>query len=343
MSNKKKIGIIGATGYTGEELLRCLTLHPQAEVVFVTSEKEAGASLASIYPHIPLYKDLQLITAQQAAARAVDLVFLCLPAGESAPLARAFVEKNIKVIDLGADFRFSDPAVYKTWYGMEHPAPDLLERSAYGLPEWNRDKIKTAAIVGNPGCYPTGVQLALIPLLKAGVLTDDTIIVDSKSGVSGAGKNPTKTSHFVSVNENFSPYKVGRQHRHVGEMEAHLQGFGGRKADILFTPQLTPLTRGMLSTIYAKSNSVIDKAQVLQLWQNTYAGEPFVHIITEGYPSLKMAANSNYCFLGAEVAPGSRTLILFAVIDNLGKGASTQAIQNMNIMLGLPEETGLLT
>ncbi len=342
MNNKKQIGIIGATGYTGEELLRCLILHPQAEVAFVTSEKEAGASLAAVYPHMPLYKDMRLITAQQSTAMAVDLVFLCLPAGQSAPLARTFVAKNIKVIDLGADFRFSDPAVYKAWYGMEHPAPDLLDRSVYGLPEWNRDKIKTAAIVGNPGCYPTGVQLALIPLLQAGVLADDIIIVDSKSGVSGAGKTPSKTTHYVQVNENLSPYKAGRRHRHVGEMETHLQNFSGQKADIIFTPHLTPLTRGMLSTIYAKSNSVMDKTQVLQIWQNTYAAEPFVHILQEDYPSMKMAANSNYCFLGAE-APGGKTIILFAAIDNLGKGASSQAVQNMNLMLGLPEECGLLT
>ncbi|HPG41622.1 MAG TPA: N-acetyl-gamma-glutamyl-phosphate reductase [bacterium] len=342
MSNKKQIGIIGATGYTGEELLRCLALHPQAEVAFVTSEKEAGASLASVYPHMPLYKDLQLITAQQAAARAVDLVFLCLPAGESAPLARAFVAKNIKVVDLGADFRFSDPAVYKAWYGMEHPAPDLLDRSVYGLPEWNRDKIRSAAIVGNPGCYPTSVQLAVLPFLKAGLLADAAIIVDSKSGVSGAGKSPTKTTHFVSVNENLSPYKAGRRHRHVGEMETHLQNFSGQKADIIFTPHLTPITRGMLSTIYVQTKTVMDKAQVLQVLKDAYTSEPFVHVLQEDYPSMKMAANSNYCFLGAE-APGGKTIILFSAIDNLGKGASSQAIQNMNIMLGLPEESGLLT
>ncbi|MBN2413218.1 N-acetyl-gamma-glutamyl-phosphate reductase [candidate division KSB1 bacterium] len=339
----KKIGIIGATGYTGEELLKVLVQHDSVEVDFVTSEKDKDRPLATIYPHLPAYKNKFFISAQQASELSVDLVFLCLPAGESANLAEIFLSKNVKVIDLGADFRFKDPEIYKKWYNMDHATPELLDKAVYGLPEWYREDIKKSNIVGNPGCYPTGVLLAVLPLLKKHLLSDDMIIADSKSGVSGAGKAATSTTHYVNVNENLSPYKAGRTHRHVGEMEQELTKCAGRETRISFTPHLLPVTRGLFSTIYVKTKQQKTKQHILDIMESAYRDEPFVHVVEEGYPSIKMAANTNYCFIGAETVPDSNTVILFSAIDNLGKGASTQAIQNMNLMLGFPETKGLLT
>ncbi len=339
----KKIGIIGATGYTGEELLRALVRHDSVEVAFVTSEKDKDRPLSAIYPYLPVYQNKRFISAQQASELSVDLVFLCLPAGESAKWAEIFLSKNIKVIDLGADFRFKDPGIYKKWYNMEHVAPELLADAVYGLPEWNREEIKKSNIVGNPGCYPTSVLLAVLPLLKQDLLTEDLIIADSKSGVSGAGKAASSTTHYVNVNENLSPYKAGRAHRHVGEMEQELTKCAGRETTILFTPHLLPVTRGLFSTIYVKTKQQKTKRQILDIYKAVYREEPFVHIVEDGYPAIKMAAHTNYCFIGAEPAPDSTTLILFSAIDNLGKGASTQAVQNMNLMLGFPETKGLLT
>ena len=339
----KKIGIIGATGYTGEELLRVLVRHESVQVKFVTSEKDKGKLLSVIYPHLPAYKNKQFISAAEATENPVDLVFLCLPAGESAKLAKIFLSQNVKVIDLGADFRFKDPQIYKKWYFMEHLTPELLDDAVYGLPEWYREEIKKANIVGNPGCYPTSVLLAVIPLIQDGIIKNDSIIVDSKSGVSGAGKAPTKTTHYVQTNENLSPYKAGRVHRHVGEMEQELSKISGTKEQVVFTPHLTPLTRGLYSTIYVKTKSNMAKQQVLNVLENAYKDEPFVHVLHDMIPSVKMAANTNNCFIGAETVADSNTVILFSAIDNLGKGASTQAVQNMNIMLDLPETMGLLS
>jgi len=339
----KKIGIIGATGYTGEELLRVLVQHEFVEVVFATSEKDKDMSLATLFPHLPAYKNMRFCSAQEASELDVNLVFLCLPAGESARWAQVFLAKKTKVIDLGADFRFKDPTLYKKWYDMDHLAPELLKNAVYGLPEWNRETIKNANIVANPGCYPTSVLLAVLPLIKEGLITNETIIVDSKSGVSGAGKSPGKTTHFVQVNENFTPYKAGRVHRHVGEMEQELTKCAGAEIQVVFTPQLIPITRGLYSTIYVKTKKQITKEQILNTFNHTYQEEPFVQVVKDGFPSVKMAAFTNYCFIGAETVPDSSTVILFSAIDNLGKGASTQAIQNMNIILNFPETTGLLS
>jgi len=339
----KKIGIIGATGYTGEELLRVLVQHEFVEVVFATSEKDKDLSFATLFPHLPAYKNMHFCSAHEASEFDMDLVFLCLPAGESARWAQVFLAKNVKVIDLGADFRFKDPTLYKKWYDMDHLAPELLKKVVYGLPEWNRETIKNANIVANPGCYPTSVLLAVLPLIKEGLLTNETIIVDSKSGVSGAGKSPAKTTHFVQVNENFTPYKAGRVHRHVGEMEQELSKCAGEDIQVIFTPQLIPITRGLYSTIYVKTKKQITKEQILNTFNHAYQDEPFVHVVKDGFPSIKMAAFTNNCFIGAETVPDSSTVILFSAIDNLGKGASTQAIQNMNIMLSFPETTGLLS
>ena len=337
-----KIGIIGATGYTGEELLRVLGRHEQAHITFVTSEREQGKPLSKSFPQLPKYINMQFVSAQQSTSMDVDIVFLCLPAGESAKWAIPFLDKGTKVIDLGADFRFYDPVIYKKWYSLDHPYPDLLKSTVYGLPEWNRDKIKNATFVGNPGCYPTSVLLAMLPLIKANVVADETILIDSKSGVSGAGKTPNQTNHYVHANENMLAYKPGRIHRHVGEIEQELSVMSHKESKVIFTPHLTPMTRGIFSSIYVKLKQETSQDQLLSILKKVYEQESFVHVLNDRIPSSNMAAHSNNCFISAAIAADTSYAILFSVIDNLGKGASWQAIQNMNIMMGLSENMGLV-
>jgi N-acetyl-gamma-glutamyl-phosphate reductase len=337
----KKIGIIGATGYTGEELLKTLARHDGVEVVVATSERQSGTAVVDIFPYLPTYKSLTFCTAKESVALDVDLVFTCLHAGESVKWAKRFLEKDAQVIDLGSDFRFKSPQEYETWYHMPHSNPGLLPDAVYGLTEWYRDEIKNAQIVGNPGCYPTSVLLALLPFVQAGIVEEAPVFVDSKSGVSGAGKKATEVTHFVSVNENLSPYKVGRVHRHVGEMEKEIRLFGGSQK-LIFTPHLTPLTRGMLSTIYLQLSQDYSKDDLFNILEQKYKNEPFVFILSDQLPSMKMANNTNFCFISLEKIPETNSIILFSSIDNLGKGASTQAVQNMNVMLGFEETIGLI-
>jgi len=336
-----KAGIIGATGYTGEELLRILAGHDKVQVEFATSEKDSGKSLQKVFPHLPHYKNMSFCSAEKATEINVDLVFLCLPAGESVKWAKIFSKKKIKVVDLGADFRFSDAKDYQQWYNMPHADPSLLKKAVYGLPEWHRDEIRNADIVGNPGCYPTSVLLALIPFLRAGIVDSSPIIVDAKSGVSGAGKSPSKTAHYVEANESIGPYKVGRVHRHVGEMEKELNLYAGGEQQVIFSPHLTPMTRGILSSIYFRLSQKTNKSELLEILNQAYSDEPFVHVLKDQLPATKMSLRTNYCFLGLETVADTDNVVLFSAIDNLGKGASTQAVQNMNLMLGLPESMGL--
>ncbi len=338
----KKIGIIGATGYTGEELLRVLARHQQVELAFATSEQEQGQSLAKAFPNLPKYHEQVFCSAQESLARETDLVFLCTPAGQSAKWAEAFLRNGAKVIDLGADFRFHDSQVYERWYGMPHSHPELLNEAVYGLPEWNRVAIKAAKVVGNPGCYPTGTLLGILPFVRAGLVAENGIVIDAKSGVSGAGKSPSRSTHYVEVNESLSAYKPGRQHRHVGEIEQELAKQAGRPMQVIFTPHLAPMSRGLYSTIYLRLNKVIAESELLTFLADAYEREPFVHVLADELPTTKMAAHSNYCFLTVRTVPDSGVAIVFSAIDNLGKGASWQAVQNMNLMLGFPEEMGLI-
>lgn len=338
----KRIGIIGATGYTGEELLRLLAGHPQVSVAFASSEQEQGQSVTKIFPHLPHYRQMSFCSAQQATEVPVDLVFLCLPAGHSAKWAKPFLAKSVKVIDLGADFRYDSAASYEQWCAAPHPDPALLQGMVYGLPEWNRSRIQTAHLVSNPGCYPTSVLLAVIPLLKLDVVAASPILVDSKSGISGAGATPSRTTHFGAIHENFSAYKPGRQHRHVGEMEQELSRAAARPIQVVFTPHLAPMFRGLFSTIYLRLRSSLQPAEVIKLLTDAYADEPFIHVLVNDLPTARMANHTNFCFLSATTVADSDVAILFSAIDNLGKGASGQAVQNMNLMLGLPETMGLL-
>ncbi|MBN1998621.1 N-acetyl-gamma-glutamyl-phosphate reductase [candidate division KSB1 bacterium] len=337
----KFIGIAGATGYTGEELLRILKRHPYLSVEFVTSENEAGTALHDYYPDLQGYAGYRFIALEETVNFKVDLVFLCLPHGQSAQWARPFIQQNAKIVDLGADYRFDTPEEYKKWYDLDHPEPDLLSESVYGLPEWNREVIKTARIVGNPGCYPTSVLLGLLPLLKEKLITGNSVVVDSKSGVSGAGKSPSKTTHYVQVNENLTAYKAGRAHRHVGEMEQEIAKYSDFSLKVVFIPHLVPLTRGLYSTVTFQIHKDVTAQQMRDVLHQAYDAEPFVHVMDTILPGIKMATSSNHCFLAADVVEETRTGIVFSAIDNLGKGAAWQAVQNMNLMLGFPEETGL--
>ena len=337
----KKIGIVGAAGYTGEELLRILSGHDGVAVVFATSERLQELSVVKEFPNLPMYSDLNFCSADESLQFDVDLVFVCLHAGESVKWANRFLQRNVRVIDLGSDFRFKEPSDYDVWYNMQYPHPELLPEAVYGLTEWYREQVAVARVVGNPGCYPTSVLLPLLPLIKAGLVAESPIIIDSKSGVSGAGKKASDTTHYCTVNENLSPYKVGRVHRHVGEMEKELRLFGGENK-IIFTPHLTPVTRGMLSTIYAPLAKEQTKDELLDLLETTYKDEPFVHVLQDRLPNMKLAQNSNFCFIGLEKPNNVDYVILMSAIDNIGKGASTQAVQNMNCMFGFDETRGLL-
>lgn len=335
-----KIGIVGATGFTGEELLKIFQKHKAASVEFVTSERRTGTRLEEVFPGLISMRHLQLISAEEAQQEQVDLVFLCLPAGESALPAQMYYSSGIPVIDLGADFRFAQKADYKNWYHMDHKTPELLDKAVYGLPEWYRNSIRDARIIGNPGCYPTSVLLPLLPLFEQELIADP-VIVDAKSGVSGAGRSLKTNTQFCAANENVSPYNAGRVHRHVGEMEQYASQTRGKPVMISFTPHLVPLTRGMLSTIYCTLNPDTTDRMVRDALQNRYAREAFVHVIDD-WPHLQMAQHTNHCFISWKRVEGTSLLLLASVIDNLGKGAASQAVQNMNLMLGIDETEGLL-
>ncbi|GAB4513765.1 MAG: N-acetyl-gamma-glutamyl-phosphate reductase [Anaerolineae bacterium] len=333
-----RAGIFGATGYTGFELVQILLRHPEAEIVFTTSESSAGGKLSDLYP-CPW--DFPLIAAADAPLDQVDVAFLCLPHAASMDAVRRVREAGVKAIDLSADFRIRDRETYERWYGTAHTAPELLSEAVYGLVELHRDEIRGANLIANPGCYPTSVNLGLYPLAKAGLLSRK-VIIDSKSGVSGAGRTLKLTSHFVEVNENLSPYSIGHSHRHIAEMEQELNPHHG-PYQIVFSPHLLPVNRGILSTMYVDLPSSMSPQQIYELYQETYAGEPFIHLLPLGHvATLRHTVGSNRCAIGLTPVPDSQTLIVTASIDNLIKGASGQAVQNMNVMFGLPETMGLM-
>ncbi len=331
-----QVGVYGATGYTGHELVRLLARHPAVHLRFATSESHASQNLAQVHPQAPA---VDLLPAEAAPLSEVDLVFLCLPHGTSAPVALRALEAGARVVDLSADFRLRDPATYAAWYRLEHPAPDLLAEAVYGLTEFARDRLPGARLVANPGCYPTAALLALAPAVAAGAVAG-TVIVDAKSGVSGAGRKPSLTTHFVEVADNLKPYKVGRTHRHLPEMEQALAGWAESPPGLVFTPHLLPVPRGILATVYFPLADGWDETRLRARYAETYAGEPFIHLLPPGeHATLAHANHCNRCALGLSVADG--TVVLTAAIDNLVKGAAGQAVQNMNVMYGLDETAGL--
>jgi N-acetyl-gamma-glutamyl-phosphate reductase len=332
-----RAGIFGATGYTGYELVKLLDGHPQAEIVFGTSRSSVGQNLRDLYP-CPI--DLTLSASKDVALDRIDVAFSCLPHGEAmGEVARARAA-GVRVIDLSADFRLRDVGVYEQWYNVEHLAPEMIQEAVYGLPEVYRDQIACADLVAGPGCYPTSILLALYPLVRDGQLAKGTIIADSKSGASGAGRKASVKSLFVEVNEDFRPYSIGRAHRHLPEMEQELNAWGG-DVRVTFSPHLLPVSRGILSTIYVTLKPGWSVKELVSAYRQVYAGEPFVHVLPAGQlASLAFVRETNRCAISfAEV--GEDEFIVVSTIDNLLKGASGQLVQCMNLMFGLDETTGL--
>jgi N-acetyl-gamma-glutamyl-phosphate reductase len=337
-----KVGIIGATGYTGSELVRILYRHPEVELVALTTRSYIGMPMHKVYPHLNKYSRLTCEELDLAKIFDIsDVVFVALPHGHAMPVAIEAARRGKKMIDLGADFRFADFQVYEKWYKVEHGAKDLLADAVYGLPEVNRDKIKGAWLVANPGCYPTSAILALAPLLQQKLIDTGSIVIDSKSGVSGAGRGLSLGSHFCEVNENFKAYNVAA-HRHTPEIEQMLSRIAGEPITVTFTPHLLPITRGILSTVYAKLSSDTDAGQIRQLYRDYYENEFFVRVLPDGtLPQTKWVAGTNHCDIGVTVDQRTGRVIVISAIDNVVKGASGQAVQNMNIICNLPEDTAL--
>ena len=333
-----RAGIFGASGYTGIELAKILSRHPTVELVFATSDSHFGKTLSDVFPCV---LDVPLIAHDAAPLDRVDVAFLALPHGASASFAKRLLDADVRVIDLSADFRLRDPAAYEKWYGSPHHALEWLPHAIYGLPELHRARIKDARLIANPGCYPTSVLLGLAPILRAGA-SQGTIIVDAKSGVSGAGRKPSLTTHFVEVNENLAPYNIGRAHRHLSEMEQELQAIDPR-ASLIFTPHLLPVNRGILSTMYVKLGDGWSEPSLRDLYAETYHAEPFVRVLPGGQiATLAHSVGSNFCAISIHHVAEMGQAIICASIDNLIKGAAGQAVQNMNLMFGFAETTALL-
>jgi N-acetyl-gamma-glutamyl-phosphate reductase len=329
-----RVGVVGASGYAGAELLRLCHSHPDLDVAWATGDTQAGTLVAGLYPSLAAaYPGLMFETFDPALAATVDMVFLALPHGASQRLVPALLEAGVKVVDLGADFRLRDPSVYEQWYGEAHVAPELIERFAYGLPELNRDHIAKVDAVASAGCYPTAAALALAPLVAEGAIETAGVIVDAASGVSGAGRALKHGTHFGTANEDFTAYGL-LSHRHTPEME---QSVG---ATILFTPHLAPMTRGILATCYARPTAGSEPADVLGILEAAYKDEPFV-VVSPALPSTKATWGSNAVHLTARYDERTGFVLVLAALDNLVKGASGQAVQCANILLGFDETAGL--
>lgn len=338
-----KVGIAGATGYGGIELLRLLGNHPETEVVLAGTESYVGQEMAAVYPH--LQGRVRLAgreAAPEALAAECDVVFTALPHGVPMKLAPAVLGAGRKLIDLGADFRLRDTAAFETWYKHKHEAPELQAGAVYGLPELYREQLKGASLVANPGCYPTSCALAAAPLLKGGLVETKGIIFDSKSGVSGAGRGVSLGVHFAEVNENFKAYNIAGGHRHTPEIEQTLSDLAGAPVVVSFSPHLVPMTRGILTTAYFQLKGEATTEQLLTVFRDYYRDEPFVRVRPAGdLPQTKQVWGSNYCDIGLQVDRRTGRVLVIAVIDNLVKGAAGQAVQNMNILFGLQESTGI--
>jgi N-acetyl-gamma-glutamyl-phosphate reductase len=338
---KTKVGIIGATGYTGVELLRLLLLHPEVEVTAITSQKYAGVSIDQVFPslmkHLPLKCEELSI---DPICRKTDFIFTAVPHKTAMEVVPSFYRQGKKIVDLSADFRFKNVDVYEKWY-QKHTSAELLPESVYGLPELHREKIQNAKIVGNPGCYPTGALIGLIPLVKEGLISLEGIVVDSKSGVSGAGRDVVLGSLFSEVNEGVKAYKIFA-HRHTPEIEQELSQLVQKEIQITFVPHLIPMDRGILSTLYVRLFKKLKTEELLSVFEDYYRKEPFIRIYPKGkLPNTKDVRGSNFCDMGTMVSEANDRAVVVTAIDNLVKGASGEAVQNMNIMLGYPETMGL--
>jgi len=338
----RRVGIVGASGFTGAELLRLLAGHPDVEVVLATGDTQAGARVAELYPSLAAahpHLTYEPWTSGLADERGLDVVFLGLPHGTSQPIVTEVHDGARLVVDLGADFRLKDASLYPRWYGAEHTVPELLADAVYGLPELFRDDLRTARLIATPGCYVTTATLALAPLLAAGTVEPTGIVVDAASGVSGAGRPPKPSTTFTAVDENFEAYGL-LHHRHTPEIEQNLSHAAGTDAQVLFTPHLAPMNRGILATCYARPTAAVTTEDVRDVLRAAYADEPFV-VVTDVSPSTKATLGSNAVHVTAVADERTGWVVAIAALDNLAKGASGGAIQAANVALGLPEATGL--
>lgn len=341
MENQVRVGILGVTGYAGVELARIISSHPNAKLTYIVSHSYVGQKLSEVYLHLQNVVDLtceelDVKTAQQRC----DVVFTALPHGASKEVIPALYEAGVKIIDLSGDFRYNDIRVYEQWYHQEHTAPELLEKSVYGLPELHRAEIKKADLIGNPGCYTTCSILGLAPLLSAKICDTKNIIIDAKSGVSGAGRGLGIDYHFCECTENMKAYKLAT-HRHTSEIEQELSLVAGETIMLSFSPHLVPMKRGIFATSYANLNKSISHQEVVSLYQEFYKGEPFVRIYESGLPESNHVAGSNFVDIGFCIDERLNRIIIVSAIDNLFKGAAGQAVQNMNLLFGLEETAGI--
>ncbi len=338
--SKITVGILGATAYTGLELVRILIKHPESEISFVSSRTYKNKKFSEIFGEVTDIWDDTLISPEEAVDKNVDCIFSCLPHTVSADLCKPFIQKGIRIIDLSADFRLTDHAAYKKWYNHEHPNPELLVKAVFGLPEYYREQIKNAEILANPGCYPTSVLLPVLPLFKTSGIEISSTIADSKSGVSGAGRSLKHFSHFVEAHENISAYSIGRTHRHLAEIDQELTKAAGKNVHITFSPHLIPINRGILSTIYMAINRKADECY--EIAKDFYRDEPFIRVRTKNdLPKINYVVKTNYCDIAFTGGENGQPVIAVSALDNLVKGASGQAVQNMNIMFGIEETLGL--
>jgi len=334
-----KVGVVGGTGYTGVELLRLLALHPDVQLHAVTSRGEAGTRVADLFPNLRGHVDLAFTEPDMDVLAACDLVFFATPNGVAMGMARELLERGVRLIDLAADFRLRDADAWRQWYGMEHVCPDLLQEAVYGLPEVNRAAIAGARLVANPGCYPTAVQLGLLPLIEAGCIDRKGLIADCKSGVSGAGRGAAVATLLSEAAESLKAYAVPG-HRHLPEIRQGLERAAGAPVGLTFVPHLTPMIRGIHATLYARRTD--QDVDVQAVFEARYRAEPFVDVLPAGsHPETRSVKGANDCRIAVHQAPDGQTLVVLSVIDNLVKGAAGQAVQNMNIMLGFEERSGL--
>lgn len=340
MKNEINIAIIGASGYTGAELIRLLLTHPNANIALLTGDSQAGKEMGDVYPHLRFKNLPKLITLDEADFSKIDLVFCCLPHGTTQTVI-AGLPQHVRIIDLSADFRLYNVETYAKWYGHAHQAVDLQKNAVYGLTEHARDKVKNARLVANPGCYPTSSSLPLIPLLAAGLISSENIIIDAKSGVTGAGRAASQANLFTEVNDGLKAYGIAA-HRHAPEIEQNLSIASNKVIIVTFTPHLIPMNRGILSTIYAQLSSGKNVDDLRARLSLAYENEQFVHLLPAGVaPTTAQVRGTNDCVMNVFADRIADRVIIVSVIDNLVKGASGQAVQNMNVMFGFPEKTGL--
>jgi N-acetyl-gamma-glutamyl-phosphate reductase len=345
MSTKAKVGVLGASGYTGSECVRLLLRHPQVEIALLTADRKAGQQMREVFPQFSPFALPKLVALEGLdwAPLGLDLVFCALPHATTQKVIRDLLGKapHIKVVDLSADFRLRDPAAYARWYGDEHHAPELQKEAVYGLVEVYRDRIAKARLIANPGCYTSCAQLPLVPLIRAGAIDLDEIVVDAKSGMTGAGRSAKENMLFSEVSEGFHAYGVG-QHRHMAELDQEFSLAAGRDVIVTFTPHLVPMNRGILSTIYVRGTGGKSPQDLHGILAQTYRDEPFVHVLPLGeMPQTRHVRGSNMTFIGVAADRIKGRAIIGSALDNLVKGASGQAVQNMNLVLGFPETMGL--